>query len=239
MAWTSASGTCGRSWPSCIFRPCPAPERPSPPSPGPHLRARIRGPLRGAPAPAGRAARWRSPRVSLLAVTEQYLDFLRLLPGNAYRLDCLAEFLVVGAQLLVLKSRALLPRPEPAPGGGSAPRRGRALEARLAEYRRYRERRGALAGAPGAGRSGPSPARARPPSRPLAPPPRLEHGRPGAARGGAATPPGRASRPRRGAPGAPAGHPGRSASSRCAGRWRTTAPSPSAGWPGAASRAPS
>ncbi|HEX2515136.1 MAG TPA: ScpA family protein [Chloroflexota bacterium] len=114
--------------------------------------------------------------VSLLAVTEQYLDFLRLLPGNAYRLDCLAEFLVVGAQLLVLKSRALLPRPEPALAE-EAPLDEESLEARLAEYRRYREAAGRLRerqerGQRAFARQGPAPLP------PPGPPPRLEHGVP-------------------------------------------------------------
>jgi segregation and condensation protein A len=114
--------------------------------------------------------------VSLLAVTEQYLDFLRLLPGNAYRLDCLAEFLVVGAQLLVLKSRALLPRQEPAPAE-EAPLDEESLEARLAEYRRYRDAAGRLRERQERGerafpRQGPAPLP------PAGPPPRLEGGIP-------------------------------------------------------------
>lgn len=53
-------------------------------------------------------------KVSLAAVTEQYLDYIS-------RLDCLnaenlASFLVVAAKLLLIKSRALLPAPPPAEG---------------------------------------------------------------------------------------------------------------------------
>jgi len=76
--------------------------------------------------------------VALLAVTEQYLAVLRLLPAGAYRLDCLAEFLVVGAHLLVLKSRALLPRPPETPAEEAPPDEAE-LAARLEEYRRYRD----------------------------------------------------------------------------------------------------
>ena len=46
--------------------------------------------------------------VSLFAVTEQYLTFLR--DGEQINLGALAEFIAVGARLLLLKSRALLPR---------------------------------------------------------------------------------------------------------------------------------
>jgi len=46
--------------------------------------------------------------VSLLAVTEQYLAFLR--NAEQINLGALAEFIAVGARLLLLKSRALLPR---------------------------------------------------------------------------------------------------------------------------------
>jgi segregation and condensation protein A len=114
--------------------------------------------------------------VSLLAVTEQYLAFLRLLPKGAYRLDCLAEFLVVGAQLLVLKSRALLPRRE-APPAEEAPLDEAALAARLAEYRRYRDaalrlRERLERGDRAFARQAP------PPLPPPGPPPRLERAAP-------------------------------------------------------------
>src|SRR5438477_232358 len=46
--------------------------------------------------------------VSLLAVTEQYLAHLR--NTDHLNLDALGEFITVGARLLLLKSRALLPR---------------------------------------------------------------------------------------------------------------------------------
>ena len=46
--------------------------------------------------------------VSLLAVTEQYLAHLR--SRDQIDIGALAEFIAVGARLLLLKSRALLPR---------------------------------------------------------------------------------------------------------------------------------
>jgi segregation and condensation protein A len=48
-------------------------------------------------------------RVSLAQVTDQYLEYLRLIP--AHDLADLASFLVVAARLLQIKSEALLPRP--------------------------------------------------------------------------------------------------------------------------------
>lgn len=110
-------------------------------------------------------------RVSLAAVTEQYLDVLRLLPSDAFRLDCLAEFLLVAAQLLVLKSRALLPRQEP-PAVEESLDEG-ALELRLAEYRHYRDAAGGLRERQERGER--AYARQAPlPLPPAAPPPRLE-----------------------------------------------------------------
>jgi segregation and condensation protein A len=116
-------------------------------------------------------------RVSLLVVTEQYLAVLRLLPPGAYRLDCLAEFLVVGAHLLVRKSRALLPRP-PAMSPEEAPPDEAELEARLEEYRRYRD--AALRLRERQDRGDRAYARqAPPPLPPAAPAPRLERADPG------------------------------------------------------------
>lgn len=45
--------------------------------------------------------------ISLVAITEQYLDQLGKLTEN--RVERMADFLVIGARLLVIKSRALLP----------------------------------------------------------------------------------------------------------------------------------
>jgi segregation and condensation protein A len=75
--------------------------------------------------------------VSLLAVTEQYLAHLR----SADRIDIgrLADFIAIGARLLLLKSRALLPREPGEEDGGAADDDADALVAALREYRRFRE----------------------------------------------------------------------------------------------------
>ena len=76
--------------------------------------------------------------VSLLAVTEQYLAHLRA--GEVVDLDALSEFIAVGARLLLLKSRALLPRdPSEEPIAGDDDEDPAALVARLQEYRRFKE----------------------------------------------------------------------------------------------------
>jgi segregation and condensation protein A len=75
--------------------------------------------------------------VSLLAVTEQYLAHLR----SADRIDLgrLADFIAIGARLLLLKSRALLPREPGEEDGGAADDDADALVVALREYRRFRE----------------------------------------------------------------------------------------------------
>lgn len=75
--------------------------------------------------------------VSLLAVTEQYMAHLR--STDQINLAALADFIGVGARLLLLKSRALLPRED-----DGSPERDEDSEARelidaLREYRRYKE----------------------------------------------------------------------------------------------------
>ena len=76
--------------------------------------------------------------VSLVAVTEQYLQHLRA--GDRLELGALSSFISVGARLLLLKSRALLPRDEDDELGGDEgdERDPDALLAALREYRRYR-----------------------------------------------------------------------------------------------------
>ena len=75
--------------------------------------------------------------VSLLAVTEQYLAQLR--DHEHMNLAALAEFVAVGARLLLLKSRALLPQEE-RPEDDALPDEDdpAALVAALEEYRRFR-----------------------------------------------------------------------------------------------------
>jgi segregation and condensation protein A len=76
--------------------------------------------------------------VSLLAVTEQYLAHLRA--AERLNIDALAEFVSVGARLLLLKSRALLPRDPDAPAAAADEESDpAALVAALVEYRRYKQ----------------------------------------------------------------------------------------------------
>jgi segregation and condensation protein A len=73
--------------------------------------------------------------VSLAQVTDQYLSFLH--SGEQIDAAALAEFIAVGARLLYLKSRALLPRP-PSDEEGLEDF-GDDLVQRLREYRRFKE----------------------------------------------------------------------------------------------------
>jgi len=117
--------------------------------------------------------------VPLGGLAEAYLDALATLEGD--RLGSVSGFVAVAAQLILIKSRAILPRPpkvaavpldeEPDPEAE--------LRARLIEYRRYRNAGAALGERPGArrlfrrdaevaalaGKAG-----ARPPERPPLPP---------------------------------------------------------------------
>ncbi len=49
--------------------------------------------------------------IALLAVTDQYMQYLH--SGDHINLGAMADFIQIGAKLLLLKSRALLPRPRP------------------------------------------------------------------------------------------------------------------------------
>jgi segregation and condensation protein A len=77
-------------------------------------------------------------QVSLAQVTNQYLEYLAEIserdPGN------LADFLVVAAKLLLIKSRVLLPQPPvpPVPADGEADV-GEDLVRQLLEYKRFKE----------------------------------------------------------------------------------------------------
>ncbi len=75
--------------------------------------------------------------VSLVAVTEQYLGHLDR--RDHIDLGSIAAFISVGARLLLLKSRALLPRDEDEQAGDEDEERDpEALLEALREYRRYR-----------------------------------------------------------------------------------------------------
>ena len=76
--------------------------------------------------------------VSLVAVTDQYLTALR--NGEKFDPQALAEFVAVGAKLIYLKSKALLPRPPQEEGDGlDDDDVGRELVDMLREYKRFAE----------------------------------------------------------------------------------------------------
>jgi segregation and condensation protein A len=75
--------------------------------------------------------------IPIALVTEQYLEYLALM--ETLDLDIAGEFLVMAATLMEIKSRMLLPRPEPLAGDeeGQDPRAE--LVARLLEYERFQQ----------------------------------------------------------------------------------------------------
>jgi len=76
--------------------------------------------------------------VSLVTVTHQYLFAIRT--GEGFEPQALAEFVAVGAKLIYLKSRALLPRPPQAEGEADDDDDvGRELVDMLREYKRFAE----------------------------------------------------------------------------------------------------
>jgi segregation and condensation protein A len=71
-------------------------------------------------------------------VTDQYLAAIR--QGDRFDPQALAEFIAIGAKLMYLKSRALLPRlPDEPVAALEEDEVGRELVEMLAEYRRFRE----------------------------------------------------------------------------------------------------
>ena len=78
--------------------------------------------------------------VSLVQVTGQYLTYLR--SGEQIDSYALAEFIAIAAKLIYLKSRALLPRPQPLEEGEEDI--GDDLVRRLREYRQFKEAAGWL-----------------------------------------------------------------------------------------------
>ena len=75
--------------------------------------------------------------VSLAQVTDQYWAHLRSAGG--LDAEALGEFIVVGARLLYIKSRALLPEVQPREREGEKKDAGEALAQMLVEYKRFRE----------------------------------------------------------------------------------------------------
>lgn len=80
--------------------------------------------------------------VSLVQVTDQYMSYLHSL--DEINIDFLADFIAVGAKLLLLKSRALLPREAGVPEEGEEEDVGEELTRLLIEYRRFKEAASAL-----------------------------------------------------------------------------------------------
>jgi segregation and condensation protein A len=75
-------------------------------------------------------------RVSLARVTDQYLEYLAAL--EELQVDDLADFVVVAARLLLIKSQALLPRP-PTPTPQEDERVGEELIRQLLAYKQFKE----------------------------------------------------------------------------------------------------
>ena len=74
--------------------------------------------------------------VSLVAVTDQYLEQVKRLSGQ--QLEALMDFLSIGARLLLIKSRALLPAVPEGPGIEDEEDPAEALAQQLRLYRRFK-----------------------------------------------------------------------------------------------------
>ncbi len=101
--------------------------------------------------------------VSLAQVTSQYLEYIAQL--EVRHPEGIAEFLVMAARLLYIKSAALLPRHEPAGDEEEEEDPAEALARQLREYKLYKERAEHLQALEASGRRG---------YLRLAPPPKLE-----------------------------------------------------------------
>jgi segregation and condensation protein A len=75
-------------------------------------------------------------QVSLAQITNQYLEYLAQISERDP--DSLADFLVVAAKLLLIKSRVLLPQP-PAPPAADEEDIGEDLVRQLIEYKKFKE----------------------------------------------------------------------------------------------------
>lgn len=81
-----------------------------------------------------------------------YLDAIAAMEGD--QLPHISAFVTIASQLILIKSRALLPRePQPTPGVDEGGDPEEALRARLLEYRRYRDAAASLAALAAAGRA--------------------------------------------------------------------------------------
>ncbi len=81
-------------------------------------------------------------RVSLAMVADQYLAHIALL--RELSAASLADFMVIAARLLVIKSRHLLPREDDVPDESADEDVGEELARQLREYKRYKEAAGNL-----------------------------------------------------------------------------------------------
>ena len=75
-------------------------------------------------------------KVSLAQVTDQYLEYIGLL--EEINAEILADFLVIAAKLLLIKSEMLLPRPPRAPGEEEEEDIGDELARQLIEYKKFK-----------------------------------------------------------------------------------------------------
>jgi segregation and condensation protein A len=75
-------------------------------------------------------------KVSLAQVTDQYLEYLSLL--EEINAEILADFLVIAAKLLLIKSEMLLPRPPRVPGEEEEEDVGDELARQLIEYKKFK-----------------------------------------------------------------------------------------------------
>jgi segregation and condensation protein A len=81
--------------------------------------------------------------IALLAVTDQYMQYLH--SGEQINLAAMADFIQIGAKLLLLKSRALLPRPAPDdPLAVEEEDPSEDLARQLIEYKLFKEAAGQL-----------------------------------------------------------------------------------------------
>jgi len=81
--------------------------------------------------------------IALVAVADQYMQILH--ESDQINLDALADFISIGARLLLLKSRALLPRPVvDGEGEGEEEDLGDELTRQLLEYKLFKEAAGKL-----------------------------------------------------------------------------------------------
>ncbi len=87
--------------------------------------------------------------VALVAVADQYLRILR--ENDGINLDGLADFIWIGARLLLIKSRALLPKPLADDGVGEEEDDAGDLTRQLIEYKLFKEAAGRLRGIETAG----------------------------------------------------------------------------------------